>query len=153
MGQGGFFVAHSTGDSTCGVSGQSLEDSVNATFGGSFSNSGAHATNYGLASFAVGGPAAWFVGAGINTQPTLLIREGFGTQGTTVPMIAVDDDTDTRNFAVRASGTIVHNGGVLDIVAVGPPTGGCVSGSMYRRTDGTAGATLYVCEATAWAAK
>jgi len=153
MGQGGFFVAHSTGDSTCGVSAQSLEDSVNATFGGSFSNSGAHATNYGLASFAVGGSAAWFVGASTNTQPTLLIREGFGTQGATVPMIAVDDDTDTRNFAVRASGTIVHNGGVLDIVAIGAPTGACVTGSMYRRTDGTAGATLYVCEATAWSAK
>lgn len=153
FGQGGFFVAHSTGDSTAGVSAQSLEDSVNATFGGAFGNGGSHATNYGLSSFAVGGPAAWLLGASTNTQPTLLIREGFGAQDASVPMIAVDDDSDARNFSVRASGTIVHNGGVVDIVATGAPAGACVTGSMYRRTDGTAGATLYVCEATAWAAK
>lgn len=35
----------------------------------------------------------------------------------------------------------------------GAPAGSCVTGSLYTRTDGTAGATLYVCEATTWAAK
>jgi hypothetical protein len=150
---GGFFIAYSTGGSTSGVTGQVLNDSASGTFGGAFSNGGSHAINFGMSSFAVGGPAGWFLGASTNTQPTLLIREGFGGQDASVPMIAVDDDTDAHNFAVRASGTIVHNGGVLDIVAIGAPSGACVTGSMYRRTDGTADATLYVCEATAWAAK
>ena len=150
---GGFFVAHSTGDSTTGVSGQVLADSVNSTFGGAFLNTGSHASNYGMTSFAVGGPAGWFLCAGSDTQPTLLVREGFGGSGETVPMIAVDNDSDVHTFAVRANGTIVHNGGALDIVAAGAPSGACVTGSMYRRTDGTAGATFYVCEATVWAAK
>jgi len=38
-------------------------------------------------------------------------------------------------------------------VANGAPSGSCVTGSLYLRGDGTAGATLYVCEAGAWAAK
>lgn len=35
----------------------------------------------------------------------------------------------------------------------GAPTNICVAGSLYSRTDGTAGATLYVCEAGKWVAK
>jgi hypothetical protein len=153
MSNGGFFVAHSSGDGTTGVTGQALEDSVNATFGGNFGNAGEHASNYGLASFSQGGPAAWLLNASTNTQPTLLIREGFGGQDASTPMIAVDDDANARNFTVRASGTIERNGGVLDLVGAGAPSGSCVSGSMYRRSDGGAASTLYICEALAWSAK
>ncbi|MDD2857798.1 MAG: hypothetical protein PHU75_03900 [Candidatus Nanopelagicales bacterium] len=39
------------------------------------------------------------------------------------------------------------------VVSSGVPTGACVTGSIYSRLDGTAGATLYVCEAATWAAK
>lgn len=35
----------------------------------------------------------------------------------------------------------------------GAPAGACTTGSLYTRTDGTAGATLYVCENSAWVAK
>lgn len=35
----------------------------------------------------------------------------------------------------------------------GSPSGGCTTGSLYSRTDGSAGSTLYVCEGGAWAAK
>jgi hypothetical protein len=35
----------------------------------------------------------------------------------------------------------------------GAPSGACVTGSFYSRTDGTSGATFYACEATTWAAK
>lgn len=35
----------------------------------------------------------------------------------------------------------------------GPPKGACKTGSLYTRTDGTAAATLYVCESEAWRAK
>jgi|GEM_PF-4940064 len=150
---GGQFYGHATGVDSAGVFGQQLADSTNATYGGSFLNGGTHATNYGVQASSNGGPAAWFANGSANTQPTLLVREGFGGQGAIVPQIAVDNDSDVRTFAVRADGTTVHNGGVLDIVGAGAPSGACVTGSMYRRTDGTLGATLYICEATAWAAK
>ncbi len=42
---------------------------------------------------------------------------------------------------------------VCDYAGAGVPTGTCATGSTYRRTDGTAGATFYVCEASVWAAK
>lgn len=42
---------------------------------------------------------------------------------------------------------------VCDYSGAGAPTGACTTGSTYRRTDGTAGATFYVCEASSWAAK
>ena len=42
---------------------------------------------------------------------------------------------------------------VCDYAGTGVPAGSCTTGSTYRRTDGTAGATFYVCEASAWAAK
>lgn len=153
QGTGVFGISNSTGDSSAGVNGQQLGDSTDPTFGATFLNGGTHAVNYGMSSFANAGPAGWFLNAGTNTQPTILIREGFGGQGATVPMLAIDNDANARNFAVRANGTIVHNGGVLDTVAAGAPSGACVTGSMYRRTDGTAGATLYICEAATWAAK
>ncbi len=35
----------------------------------------------------------------------------------------------------------------------GAPTGSCMTGSTYVRTDGGTGTTLYVCEASAWHAK
>jgi hypothetical protein len=35
----------------------------------------------------------------------------------------------------------------------GAPAGACVTGSLYLRSDGAASTTLYVCQATAWAAK
>ncbi|MGH9755647.1 MAG: glycosyl hydrolase family 28-related protein [Blastocatellia bacterium] len=35
----------------------------------------------------------------------------------------------------------------------GAPTGACVTGSLYTRTDGRAGSTLYVCEQSTWVAK
>ena len=35
----------------------------------------------------------------------------------------------------------------------GAPTGACVTGSTYSRTDGGAGSTFYVCESLAWQAK
>lgn len=34
-----------------------------------------------------------------------------------------------------------------------PPTGPCVTGSLYLRSSGGAGSTLYVCEASTWVAK
>jgi len=50
-------------------------------------------------------------------------------------------------------GTVTRSSGVLDIIGAGAPSGACITASTYRRTDGTAGATLYICEATTWAAK
>jgi Pectate lyase superfamily protein len=35
----------------------------------------------------------------------------------------------------------------------GAPTGSCVTPSLYLRTDGGSGSTLYVCESSAWVAK
>ena len=35
----------------------------------------------------------------------------------------------------------------------GAPTSACVSGSLYSRTDGASGTTLYVCEGVKWVAK
>ena len=43
------------------------------------------------------------------------------------------------------------NGGPTELAASGAPTGACVSGSTYRRTDGT-GSSLYGCKNSAWAA-
>lgn len=42
---------------------------------------------------------------------------------------------------------------LCDYSGTGAPTGACTTGSTYRRSDGTAGATFYVCEAGTWAAK
>jgi hypothetical protein len=42
---------------------------------------------------------------------------------------------------------------LCDYSGAGAPTGACTTGSTYRRSDGTAGATFYVCEAGNWAAK
>jgi len=38
-------------------------------------------------------------------------------------------------------------------VGKGLPTGTCISGSVYSRTDGGTGSTLYVCENSTWVAK
>jgi hypothetical protein len=40
-----------------------------------------------------------------------------------------------------------------DRAGFGAPGGGCGTGSIYRRTDGGAGTTLYVCESGGWVAK
>lgn len=38
-------------------------------------------------------------------------------------------------------------------VGTGAPSGACITGSLYTRTDGGTSTTLYVCETTAWVAK
>jgi hypothetical protein len=42
---------------------------------------------------------------------------------------------------------------VCDYAGTGAPTGACTTGSTYRRTDGGANSTFYVCEKSQWAAK
>lgn len=44
-------------------------------------------------------------------------------------------------------------GTITDTSAIGAPSGACTTGSTYRNSTGTAGATFYVCEAGSWAAK
>ena len=50
-----------------------------------------------------------------------------------------------HNSATNTIGSIM--------VAGGAPTGACVTGSLYLRSDGGASTTLYVCQANVWAPK
>lgn len=76
------------------------------------------------------------------TMDTRLGRAGVAT-------LAVLDGAGTGagKLSFGPSGSITISTGS------GAPAGACVTGSLYLRTDGGAGSTLYVCEATAWAAK
>lgn len=48
---------------------------------------------------------------------------------------------------------IAYNTGITNTVRVGAPSGACVTGSWTARSDGTAGATFYGCENSAWVTK
>lgn len=47
----------------------------------------------------------------------------------------------------------INVGGPSITSGSGAPTGACTTGSLYMRTNGGTGSTLYVCESTAWVAK
>ncbi len=70
-----------------------------------------------------------------------------------------NNNTGAHQFKVGSAGTqVCYNASatVCDISGPGAPTG-CgttyASGSTYRRTDGVAGSTFYVCEGGTWTAK
>lgn len=48
---------------------------------------------------------------------------------------------------------LTKNSGISDTIGAGAPAGGCTTGSTYRRTDGGAASSFYVCESSAWVAK
>jgi len=58
-------------------------------------------------------------------------------------------------FTTAAFGTLMHfpNSTAQIRYGVGAPSGGCVTPSLFLRTDGGSGSTLYVCENGAWVAK
>ncbi|HVB29595.1 MAG TPA: hypothetical protein VNG91_07290, partial [Terriglobia bacterium] len=58
-------------------------------------------------------------------------------------------------FATTGSGILTRfpNSTATISFGAGAPTGTCVTPSLYLRTDGGSGSTLYVCESGAWAAK
>ena len=59
------------------------------------------------------------------------------------------------SFTTANFGTLVRfpNSKALIWYGLGAPSGSCVTPSLYLRTDGGTGSTLYVCESGAWAAK
>jgi hypothetical protein len=61
-------------------------------------------------------------------------------------LLKTDDDLEV------AGGTLTL-GAVTITSTSGAPIGACATGSLYLRTDGGSGTTLYVCEAAAWTAK
>lgn len=48
--------------------------------------------------------------------------------------------------------TASGSGGHLDFGGL-PPTGSCITGSLYTNPSGGSGTTLYVCESSVWVAK
>jgi hypothetical protein len=61
---------------------------------------------------------------------------------------------DTADASLTAGRFTLGAGSSLSWTkGTGAPTGVCTTGSLYSRTDGGAGSTLYVCENTAWVAK
>ncbi len=67
--------------------------------------------------------------------------------------IAVKSAYGSADAPLSASAISLGSGGPSWTTGVGAPSGSCNTGSMYSRTDGTANATLYVCESGQWAAK
>lgn len=55
-------------------------------------------------------------------------------------------------WATPTSSNPSANGATESLGNVGAPTGACISGSIYTRSDGAVGSTLYACEASAWVA-
>lgn len=58
--------------------------------------------------------------------------------------VAVDGYVQATQFKI---------GALTWTVGAGAPSGSCVTGSTYSRTNGGTGATFYVCESSAWVAK
>ncbi len=62
-------------------------------------------------------------------------------------------------WATDVTGTIKKPDGTLTLGSVtistgtGTPSGGCTTGSLFLRSDGASGTTLYVCESSVWSAK
>ncbi len=60
---------------------------------------------------------------------------------------------DGSGFAQHLALSFKQAAGPSWTSGAGAPAGGCVTGSLYTRTDGGANTTLYVCEQGAWKAK
>jgi hypothetical protein len=71
--------------------------------------------------------------------------------GTALQVRAADDSADATitagSFGLGSTDTITWTKGI------GAPSGACGTGSLYSRTDGGVGSTLYVCEAGSWSPK
>jgi len=60
---------------------------------------------------------------------------------------------DGSRLAPHAAQYFKQASGPTWMSGAGAPAGACVTGSLYTRTDGGAGSTLYVCEQATWAPK
>jgi hypothetical protein len=80
-------------------------------------------------------------GADVKGYSDNLTTQKWGVTGST--------GAGTFDGGVRVGGT----SGPTWTSGTGAPVGACGTGSLYTRTDGGAGSTLYACEAGAWAAK
>lgn len=87
-----------------------------------------------------------------NTAPTIIAKLA-PSQAATVPLFQAQDSAGAAVYTVRGNGTIVRTASVTDAVGAGAPSGACVTGSTYRRTDGGTATSFYVCESTAWVGK
>jgi len=96
----------------------------------------------GFASFAAGSDFTIAQSSGSN----------IAASNTFTPKLTVNGAGASVSGNLSVSGSI-SNGAVSWTHGAGVPTGGCATGSLYTRTGGGAGSTLYVCEAGAWAAK
>jgi len=110
--------------------------------------------------FVTGNNPRWKVTSTGDFLPSLNSSYDIGQDGARVRNIVAAGNISTlgnisttsaitgRSVGVSIGGTTVTwtNG-------TGAPTGSCSTGSMYTRTDGGPGSTLYVCEAGAWSPK
>lgn len=110
----------------------------------------------GNAGVAVEGEAASGIGVRgkvrAGTGPAFRAQAGDSQSGAAV-LYEARDASNAVVFQVLASGAIVRRGGVTDEVGAGAPSGACVNGSIYRRSDaGAKDPLLYTCRNRAWAA-
>jgi hypothetical protein len=73
------------------------------------------------------------------------------------PSLCIDSQGNLGTKSLNSSDTILHMGGFIGGATLelngsqSPPSGTCVSGSLYVSRNGDLTSTLYVCVATAWA--
>lgn len=79
---------------------------------------------------------------------TGLTQSGYSGEITPVPNSAV-----SPQGGVTVASLTIGTGGPSWTAGAGAPSDPCTTGSLYSRTDGGTGTTLYVCESAAWAAK
>ena len=100
--------------------------------------------------------AAYISGAA-ETQPDLTVG-GRLILGGAASLRGAGELMETRTadggrFAPHAAQYFKQAAGPTWMSGAGAPTGACATGSLYTRTDGGEGSTLYVCEQSTWAPK
>lgn len=67
---------------------------------------------------------------------------------------SISDTLQIISASTKVQTLVVDLGGGVTISkGAGAPSGACITGSTYHRTNGGAGSTFYVCESSTWAAK
>ena len=85
--------------------------------------------------------------------PAIIVKQA-NAPSPTADIFQVQDKEGDVKVSVNKSGHLKLGGtATITLGAAGTPTGSCVTGSFYTRSDGGPGSTLYVCENGNWVSK